>query len=210
MRAAVEAARADAASSSRAQHRHEGCRADDRQQPDRPARTRPRARSDKPAEAAGTTPEVDEAAGAPSPPRRSRKRQKPRDSAEQRRCPHLGERGEDERARAQGLGGGDERTTDGARPDGAKLLTMKVGVPGRVDGAVGRLQWLVAAADPTTHCRACPCAWITLYGQYRKGAPGCGPCEREASGTTAKALPAGVLAQVKKACSPALLAKMVT
>eukprot|EP00965_Chrysotila_dentata_P250494 6209483-Pleurochrysis_carterae.AAC.1 len=59
------------------------------------------------------------------------------------------------------------------------------------------LQRLVAAADPDTPRRAYPCAWMLLFGACKKGANGCGPCEREASGTAAKTMPTGVVAQVK-------------
>eukprot|EP00965_Chrysotila_dentata_P011116 361254-Pleurochrysis_carterae.AAC.1 len=85
---------------------------------------------------------------------------------------------------------------------------MKVGIAGKVEGAVDLLQRLALAKDPTVPRRAFPCAWMELFGECRKGAPACGPCACEAEGTKAHPWPPGVMAQVRKACAPALLAQM--
>eukprot|EP00965_Chrysotila_dentata_P145468 4805001-Pleurochrysis_carterae.AAC.1 len=110
-------------------------------------------------------------------------------------------------ARGKGTGSGDGK--GGGRGGGAQQqakaatsprfppgsILSRVGRKGREPGAVEALDILAREADPEAVRTDFPCPWLTLFGACRKGPEGCRHCGREAQGGKERPWPAGVLEQ---------------
>eukprot|EP00965_Chrysotila_dentata_P043468 1444658-Pleurochrysis_carterae.AAC.1 len=137
MRAAVEAARADATGTSHSARKRGLPTGDDGDSPTQPARVRPRSRGGRRGEQAAKA-EGEE----PSEPRPRGRSRQPRTQEEA----HRTQRQKDEDTRPHDRGTTrEEDATRGADEAGSGRqaeITMKVGVPGKTEGAVDMLQRL--------------------------------------------------------------------